>query len=177
MKDVLQEAANEVLPCKEKKKKSWISEATFKLCQEKCKAKNTNTQRYKELKQEVQKRLPADKQADVDELCETLEKNAKRGKSRQVFPTVREITRKFCPRQVAIKNKDGIKLTYPSEVCSGWKEYCSELYNDNQDNTELEVTEREPPPTMSEVARAIRSLSKHKFPGLDGILVDYFQHA
>ena len=78
---------------------------------------------------------------------------------------------------MAIKNKDGIKLTSPSEVCSRWKEYCSELYDDNQDDIEIEVTEREPPPTMSEVARPIRSLSKHKSPGLDGIPAEYFQYA
>ena len=51
------------------------------------------------------------------------------------------------------------------------------LCDDNQDDIEIEVIEREPPPTMSEVARAIRSLSKHKSPGLDGIPADYFQYA
>ena len=49
---------------------------------------------------------------------------------------------------MAIKNKAGIKLTSPSEMCSRWKEYCSKLYDDNQDDIEIPVTEREPPLTM-----------------------------
>lgn len=176
IKNALEDAAREILSCQEKKKKQWISDETWELIKEKRAVKNKDEEQYKVLNKEVQRKLRKDRQDDIDRLCEDLERNERIGNSRTVFSIVRKFTQKFQPRQVAIKSKDGIKLTDPEKVGERWREYCEELFDDVEGEVSINVTEREPPPTMAEVNRAVKRMSHFKAPGADNIPVEFFRY-
>ena len=53
--------------------------------------------------------LRRDKQAELDSLCCELEENEKKGNSRVVFQTVKNLTKPFKPRTVAIKARQELR--------------------------------------------------------------------
>jgi len=81
LKDITLNAAKATVQKDGKKGKSWISSDTFQLIERKHTAKAQSSTKYKRLRSEVQKMLRRDKRA---ELCDELEDNAKKGKSRLV---------------------------------------------------------------------------------------------
>jgi len=132
-----------------KKCKSWISSDTsdtFQLIERKRIAKAQSSTEYKRLRSEVQKMRRRDKQAELELLCDEVEDNAKKGNGRLVFQTVKKklkkLTKPFQPRTVAINSSTGKRLTEPDQVCHRWKEYCEELYNDDEENRQIDVLEQ-----------------------------------
>jgi len=113
--------------------------------------------------------LRRDKQAELESLCDELEDNAKKSNSRLVFQTVKKLTKPFRPRTVAINSSTGKKLTEPDQVCHRWKEYCEELYNDDEENRQIDVQEKEPPTLKDEIRRALLKSAQRKAAGPDGI--------
>ena len=57
---------------KSQKKKKWISDGTYAVIREKREAKGKDTNRYQELKAEVQKKLRMDKQQQLECMCSEL---------------------------------------------------------------------------------------------------------
>ena len=73
-----------------------------------------------------------------------------------------------------INSRTGIKLTNPTEILCRWKEYGEELFQKNDNESEIQTiyfneVDKEPSPLLSEVERAIRDLHSGKAPGLDNI--------
>src|SRR5215467_12394895 len=64
-----------------------------------------------------------------------------------------------------IKDLNGKPLTHPNEIASRWRQYCEEMYDDEEFISKIEVQEKEPPPLRSEVARALGRLKPNKAPG------------
>ena len=125
-----------------------------------------------ELKTLVQKRLRRDKQKQLGDLCDELETANQRGNMRCLFRTAKSITQTFQSRLHCIQTASGRNVTEPEEIADRWRQYCEELYND-EDTPELDQQfEREPPPLKAEVARAIRETANGKSTGLDGVPVD-----
>jgi len=112
--------------------------------------------RHKELKTLVQKRLRRDKQKELEDLCDELETTNQRGNMRCLFRTANSIIQTFRSRLHSIQTASGRNVTEPEEIADRWREYCEEVYND-EDTPEIDQQfEREPPPLKAEVARAIK---------------------
>jgi len=83
---------------KSQKKRKWISDATYATIREKREAKGKDKKRYQELEAEVQRKLKADKQQQLEGMCMELEAANSKGNSRQLFQIVKSMARKFRPR-------------------------------------------------------------------------------
>jgi len=134
--------------------KPWITEETYSLTEDKRQARQSDLAKYKELKKVVQKSLRKDKDRYITALCEDLEEANDKGNMRKMYKTVRSLTQKLQPMQVAAR----------------WKEYCEEPFEDNNNSVNLPQSvhvQPEPPPLRSEVARAIDAIANNKSPGLE----------
>lgn len=172
LKNVTLNSAKETLQKESIKRKNWISEGTLELIEKKRAAKSKSTDEYRKLRSEVQKRLRKDKQSQLDALCNDIEENGKKGNSRPVFQAVKKLTKTFQAKNVAIKDKNGKKITEPEKVSQRWKEYCEELYDNVQENIEINIHEREPKPLLEEIRQAILKMASRKAPGPDDIAVE-----
>lgn len=112
--------ARETMRKKRTKRRNWTTNDTFELIKRKREVKAKSPE-YKKLRSGVQKMLQRDKQAELDALCSELEENAKKGNSRLAFQTVKELTKPFHSRTIAIKDNNGRKLVEPEKVC---QRYC-----------------------------------------------------
>ena len=186
---IVEKVVERLVPEIEKKKNKWISEATLKLAKEKreirMKMRDSADMvtKYKELCKQVKKSARKDKQDWMDKQCSEMEKYAGQHKTREVYKMVKNITRRWQPRQSAIKDKEGNILMEKEKVRNRWTEYCRELYEDkDKTNGELrelvqELKEISPPQRNdeeedileAEVERAIKRLKNNKSPGVDGI--------
>ncbi|XP_071497497.1 uncharacterized protein [Diadema antillarum] len=96
-----------------------------------------------------------------------------------MYGEIKNFTKKFKPSLNVIKNKEGNTLTETTDVLDRWKEYCRELYEDEEVE---EVGEENPlnwkiktsedsrlTPLRSEVEEAMKALKGGKSQGCDGI--------
>lgn len=97
-------------------------------------------------------------------------------KSKAVYTTIKQITKKSNIRMQAVKSKDGEILTEMKDVQERWKESFEELYNNqNQTNGEAinipQMANLDPVPGIlrDEVEYAVRKLAEEKAPGFDSI--------
>ena len=75
---------------------------------------------------------------------------------------------------MAINSRTGITLTNPTEILGRWKEYGEELFQKNNNESEIQTidfneVDKEPLPLLSAVERTIRDLHSGKAPCLDNI--------
>ena len=127
-KTVLLEVARETIrSVKSQKKKKLISDETYAAIREKREAKGKDKNRYQELKAEVQRKLRADKQQQLEGMCMELEAVNSKGNSRQLFQIVKSMTRKFLPRLQGIQSATGENLTEAAQIADRWKGYCEDL--------------------------------------------------
>ncbi|GFR58977.1 hypothetical protein ElyMa_005374600 [Elysia marginata] len=79
-----------------------------------------------------------------------------------MYSGINRLMRNFTPRLSAIKCKDGKTLTKNEEISNRWKEYCSEMYEDNtnEEMKQVESNDKILEPTRSEVEWAIKQLPK-----------------
>lgn len=68
-------------------------------------------------------------------MCEELEQSSKTGNTRNLFQAVKKITNTFKPSLNIIKTKNGQLLTDKPAFATRWKEYCEELYNEDDPTT------------------------------------------
>ena len=96
-------------------------------------------------------------------------------KSKKLFDQVEKSKNNaFTPKQIAVNTRTGITLTNPTEILGRWKEYREELFQRNDNDSEIQTidfneVDKEPSSLLSEVERAIRDLNSGKAPGLDNI--------
>ena len=177
LKNTVKVVAEQVIPKAEYKKKTWIKDETFELIKQKRAAKELNKIKYDYLKGEVQRMLRKDKQEEIDNLCLDIENHMKRGNTRPAYQSINKLTRRFQPKNIAIKDAKGVKLISPIEVGERWREYCENLYDDDEsDETEIVVNEREPPPCKAKIKQAMQKLAKRKSPGPDDVPAELLQY-
>ena len=147
---LLEEADKTVGYVGKKQWNTWITDDTRKLIQDKREAKQRDQVRYKELKTEVQRKVRADKQKQLDGMCDELEAAQQKGNMQKLYQTAKSITRKFQLRLNCIKAKNGEVITETNEIAERWQEYCEELYDNTstgQERYERWDSTQEPPPT------------------------------
>jgi len=110
-------------------------------------------------------------------LSEDLEGHSKTGNMRKLFGAVRSLSKKFTAPLAVTNDNNGNLLTEKDEVLARWKEYCADMYTDDEDQTPIPYTESEPPPLKSEVTWATGKTANNKSPGSDGVPVELFKEA
>ncbi len=104
-----------------------------------------------------------------------------KGRPRDAFKVIKDITGDFTARVGSVKNDQGKSLTEDSDIKKCWKEYTEKLYakGDNlvpepcKNITELEL---EPEPTLVEVEQALREIKNRKASGVDNIPIELIKH-
>ena len=143
-----------------------------------------------------------DKNCFISKQCEEIEAHSVTNRSSDFFKAVKRITKKFTARVDAVKDKEG-KVLYEDEDIKGrWKEYCYDLYREEDDNDQedqnidqeqsndhhengdcqqeeqlgmiggFEINEREPEPLLKEVIQALREIRHGKSPDKENIPVE-----
>lgn len=77
---------------------------------------------------------------------------------------MKKLTKSFKTHTMIIKDSIGKKLIEPEEISQRWKEYCEKLYDNAEDNIEINIQENEPPPLKDEIRGAISKMSNRKAP-------------
>ena len=85
-------------------------------------------ERYIQLNAEFQRIARREKKAFFNEQCLIIEKDNKRGKTRDIFRKIGNIKVAFQPKMGTIKDKNGRDLADTEEIKKKWKEYMEELY-------------------------------------------------
>ena len=128
---------------------------------------------YKEQNAVVQRMMRKDKQRAIDEQCKQLEEKSVTTSTKDLYSVVKNLTKKIKPATDAVKSENGVMLTEGLQVKERWKTYCENLYkksNIRPVNQHAQVDqEDEPPPTYSEVEKAIRDMKTGKSPGIDDL--------
>ena len=100
------------------------------------------------------------------------------GKTRDLFKKIRDTKGTFNAKIGTIKDRNGMDLKEAEDIWKRWQEYTEELYtkrSSDQDNHDGVITHLEPVILECEVKWALRSISKNKASGGDGITVELFQ--
>ncbi len=186
LKWIIEHAVHKTVPLKEVAKRQWISEETLTLAKKKRQLKLQMkdsveiTARYKALCNEVRKSARKDKQKWLEGKCQEIEDNTGEHRTREVYKLIKTITRRWQPRQAAIKDKSGKILMDKKQVKRRWTDYCEELYKEKdvrnaellqelQAITPMERNDEKEDILYEEVERAIKRLKNNKSPGVDEI--------
>ena len=81
-----------------------------------------------------------------------MEVEGNKGRTKEIFSKVKEITRKFTPRMGFLKSRDGKIIGDEEGMKSRWKEYSEELYSDDKriDKEQIYTTDYEMEPEVLE---------------------------
>ena len=103
------------------------------------------------------------------------EESNRKGKTRDLFKEIKEITGSFTAKCSAIKSSTGPSITESAKVKERWKEYTENLYKRDPRMTDV-FTETdyddEPLILEGEVKKALNSISNQKSPGIDSIPIE-----
>jgi predicted nucleic acid-binding Zn-ribbon protein len=101
-RDAVTRAAEEMIPTKNRKRKTWISKCTEDLAKERKRAKGIRDllgrechhARYRELDRQVKASARRDKQELADRIADKMEEASEQGHSRKLFQMVKHLTGK-----------------------------------------------------------------------------------
>ena len=112
--------------------------------------------------------LRKDKENHINEICQQIESNVITNSFKDLYQGVKKLTKKFRPRIDVIKDENSKILSEGSEVKDRWKTYCKKLYmkrNNIPKNSFINQSisdNVEPPPSYSEIEKAIHVIKKGK---------------
>ena len=169
----------------------WITEEVLQLSEERSKLKQEKIKdpslrpRYNFLNREIHRKTKDRKDKWLQELCSKVENAHQAAKSKEVYSTIKKITKTTSTRMQSVKNKVGKILTEQEEVKTRWKENYQELYNEqNSVNEEaarslpiIVTNETEPSLLKEEVESAIKKLSDGKAPRFDTVSAEEIKAA
>lgn len=183
IRDTVISMANEHVPkVRKTKRKEWMSEEAIKIAEERrVKKTQGDLEGTRKLNADFQRQVRRDKAAYLNEQCKEVEENNKKGRSRDLFKKISEITGKSTDKLGVTKNREGKDLIEEEELKNRWKEYTEDLYKKDDDvveeDEEDEEYEQEPEILESEVRQALSELSNRKSPGIDRIPIELFKVA
>src|ERR1700733_11359088 len=178
VKGTILEAAEMHMPKKKKRTTTpWLSREAISVAEERRAAKNAGDKvKVKILNRVFQKQAREDKEQHLNEMCRVMEAEGKKGKTKEMFAKVKEITKKFTPRIGSLKSEDGVVIGDEEGMKKRWKEYTEELYSEDKrvKKEVIDITnyEKEPEVMEAEVEWAIRQLKDNKASGQDGIPIE-----
>ena len=189
------ETAEECLGRKNRERKEWMKEETWKAIEKRRETKkkclDAKSQRLKERleqqyqgeNQEVRRLSRNDKRRYLDNLAVEAENAAENGNQGKVFKITKIISGNFTrSSEVPVKAKDGTLLTSEKEQEKRWKEHFSEVLNRPSPTTQADIEEAEEdldvktdPPSKEEIIAAIRTLKNGKASGHDNLSAEFFK--
>ena len=104
-------------------------------------------ERYIPLNAEFQRIARRDKKAFLRNQCKETEENNRKGKTRDLFKTVRDTNGTFHAKMGSIKDRNSMDLTEAEDIKKRWPEYTEILYKKDlpdQDNHDGVITHLEP---------------------------------
>ena len=136
------------------------------------------------MSREIKRKAKGCKDTWIKSLCAKVDKAHQAvKKSKEVYSTIKTITRKPTIKMQTIKGKDGKILTDLEEVKTRWKENYEELYNkrnpadEETANSIPHNTDQEPEIMREEIVSAINKMADGKSPGFDGITAEEIKAA
>lgn len=166
----------------EHRNKTWLSDRTWKLVQNrkdlKCKGLQNDEvmEQYSTISKDIKRSSRQDMNNFILNLCREVESHALKMQPSDLFKKVRMISRQFKPKSWIIEDKDGKPLHELDKVVDRWREYCEDLYRHHDTHTDPSKVPvdllREPPILRSEVTSAIAALKNRKAPGPDEITAE-----
>ena len=93
-----------------------------------CEKKRSEKERYKHLNAEFQRIARRDKKAFLSDQCKEIEKNNRRGKTRDLFKKIRYTKGTFHEKMGSIKDRNAVDLIETEDNKKRWQEYTEELY-------------------------------------------------
>ena len=102
---------------KEKQEAKGLSEEWLQIAEEKREVKSQGArERYTQLNTEFQRIARGDKKAFFNEQCLKIEKNNRRGKTRDLFKKIGNIKRTFCTKMGTKKSRNGRGLVEADDI-------------------------------------------------------------
>ena len=113
VRDIVQETEIKAIPKEKKcKKAKWLSEEVLQIAVKRREAKSQGEkERYSHLNAEFQRIARRDKKAFLNDQCEEIEENNRRGKTRDLFKKIRDTKGTFKAKMGTIKDRNGMNLT------------------------------------------------------------------
>ena len=185
-RDILKNTAEGILGTRRRKKQMWMIDYVLQKCEERRAAKRRknanpsleNKETYRQCCREVESKCKQAKREWIEAKCDICEESFNNGHSRELYKTVKELTRKWKPETAIVRNKQGQKVSELGEVKKIWKEHFEDIMtSDNgrinlQQYPEIEahgLEEGTPRIMEHEIEKQIKSLAKGKAPGIDNI--------
>ena len=177
IRDIIKdEAIKNISKRKKQKKAKWLSAEALKVAEERRKAKGNGDEiKFSQLNAEFQRMARRDKEKHINEQCQEIEENNKKGRTRDLFKKINEFKGKFQAKWNMIKDKHGKDLTAKEDIKKRWHEYTEELYKKDSSITntfEGMTTELEPDILESEVKWALENIAGNKASGVDDISIE-----
>jgi hypothetical protein len=134
----------------------------------------------RKLNGEIQKRIRKDKENYLQEKCRVLEEHNKKGRTRELYQQIREITRKPKTNTGTIKSGTGVEYIEKDDIIRRQKEYTEELYKKDP-NISIEFQKKiytqEPMVMTSEVRKALQEISGNKATGVVELPIELIKAA
>ena len=107
----------------------WLSPESIAIADERREVKNIGGTRSEvnQLNAKFQRQSRKDKEQYFSDMCKALEEDNKRGKTRDLFKKVKQITGKCSARLDGVRDKAGTLLTEDDDIKNRWREYTEEL--------------------------------------------------
>ena len=125
VRDIVQETRIKTIHTEKKcKKAKWLSEEALQIAVKRREVKSKGEkERYSHLNAEFQRIARRDKKALLSDQCKEIEKNNRRGKTRDLFKKIRDTKGTFHANMGSIKDRDGMDLTEAEDIKKRWQEY------------------------------------------------------
>ena len=134
-------------------------------------------ERNTELNAEFQRIARRHKKAFFSHQCKEIEEKNRMGKTRDLFKKIRDTKGTFHAKMGTIKERNNMSLTKAEDIKKRWQEYTEKLYKtglNDPDNHDGMVNS--PRANLEcEVKWALRSITRSKASGGDGIPAELFQ--
>lgn len=170
----------ESMNIKSQPRKDWISDETWINIGKRKELKKgvrsvDNVDEYTTLSKLIQRQCRRDKNYYLENICTEIEHHADQYQTGDLFRKIKQITRKFKPSSWVIDDREGNPIHDIAKVTERWREYCEELYQDEDASCGIihdPVKDPEPGILRSEIEEAIRKLKRDKAPGPDQITAE-----
>ena len=124
LKEGLLSTAEEV-PSRQKKIQPWVTNKVLDLCDQTWQLKYTSTkvqQGYRKVNREVRNKMKAAKEQWIEEQCKNKETGMMSGNSKEVYNTLKALTKTQQQKSAVIKNSCGNILMESTAVLNWWTE-------------------------------------------------------
>ena len=106
-----------------------MSEATLQVAEKRREARGKGEkERYTHLNAEFQGIARRDKKAFLSDQCKEIEKNNRKGETRDLFKKIRDTKGTFHVKIGIIKDRSGTDLTEAEDIKKRWQEYTEKQY-------------------------------------------------